>query len=40
MRTFHLFLKRTFDILVSAAFLVFMTVIPVLIVVPVVIKLT
>ncbi|MBO5869329.1 MAG: sugar transferase [Clostridia bacterium] len=40
MRTFNLFLKRTFDIFVSVFFILFMIVIPVLIVVPIVIKLT
>lgn len=40
MRTFNLFLKRTFDIFVSVFFILFMIVIPVLIVVPIIIKLT
>ena len=40
MRRFNLFLKRTFDILVSAFAIIFLTVIPVFIVVPIVIKLT
>lgn len=40
MKTFHLFLKRTFDIVVSALALVFLTIIPVMIVVPIVIRLT
>jgi lipopolysaccharide/colanic/teichoic acid biosynthesis glycosyltransferase len=40
MRRFNLFLKRTFDILVSSIAIIFLTVIPVLIVVPIIIKLT
>ncbi len=40
MRKFNLFLKRAFDIFVSALFILILTVIPVMIVVPVVIKLT
>lgn len=40
MRTFNLFLKRTFDICVSAVFIILLTVIPVLIIVPLTIKLT
>lgn len=40
MRKFNLFLKRAFDIAVSAVALVMLTVIPVMIVVPIVIKLT
>ncbi len=40
MRTFNLFLKRTFDIFVSAFFILLMIVIPVFIIVPVIIKLT
>lgn len=40
MRTFNLFLKRALDILVSAVAILFMTVIPVLIIIPIVIKLT
>ncbi len=39
MRKLNLFLKRTFDILVSSFILIFMTVIPVLIVIPIIIKL-
>lgn len=40
MRKFNLFLKRFFDILISLFFIVLLTIIPVLIVVPVVIRLT
>lgn len=40
MRTFHLFLKRAFDLAVSALAILFMTVIPVWIVVSLAIKLT
>ncbi len=40
MRKFNLFLKRTFDIFVSAITLIIFTVIPVMIVVPILIKLT
>lgn len=40
MRNINLFLKRTFDIVVSAVALLIFTVIPVMIVVPIVIKLT
>lgn len=40
MHTFNLFLKRTFDIIVSSVFIILFTVIPVLIVVPIVIRLT
>lgn len=40
MRTFHFALKRAFDIVVSLFFIILLTVIPVLIVVPLVIKLT
>jgi len=40
MRNFHLFLKRAFDITVSLIAIIFLTIIPVLIVVPIVIKLT
>ena len=40
MRTFNLFLKRLFDIVVSAVAIVLLTVIPVWIVVPIAIKLT
>ncbi len=40
MRSFHLFLKRTFDVVVSAIAILCLTVIPVLIVIPIVIKLT
>lgn len=40
MRKFNLFLKRVFDILVSAFAILFMTVIPVLIIIPIVIKFT
>ncbi len=40
MRKFHFALKRTFDIVVSLFFIILLTVIPVLIVVPLVIKLT
>lgn len=40
MRTFNLFLKRTFDIVVSALAILGLTVIPVWIVVPIAIKLT
>ena len=40
MHKFHLFLKRTFDIAVSLTALIILTVIPVMIVVPLVIKLT
>lgn len=40
MRKFNFFLKRAFDIVVSVVALVMLTVIPVLIVVPVIIKLT
>ncbi|MBQ2973980.1 MAG: sugar transferase [Clostridia bacterium] len=39
MREFNLFLKRAFDILVSSFILIFMTVIPVIIIIPIVIKL-
>lgn len=40
MRTFNLFLKRSFDIVVSAVAILFLLVFPVLIVVPILIKLT
>ena len=40
MRKFNLFLKRAFDILVSSVLIIFFTVIPVMIVVPIVIRLT
>lgn len=40
MRKFNFFLKRLFDILVSLFFIVLLTVIPVLIIVPIVIRLT
>ena len=40
MRIFNLFLKRTFDIFVSITFLLLMTIIPVLIIIPIVIKFT
>lgn len=40
MRTFNLFLKRTFDIVVSLIGILVLTVIPVMIVVPLMIKLT
>ena len=40
MRKFNLFLKRTFDVIVSAIVLVFFTLIPVMIIVPLVIKFT
>ena len=40
MRSFNLFLKRTFDILVSTIAIVSLTIIPVLIVIPIVIRLT
>lgn len=40
MRNFNLFLKRTFDIFVSAFFILLMTVIPILIIIPIIIKLT
>lgn len=40
MRKFNLFLKRAFDIVVSAIALIMLTVIPVMIIVPIVIKLT
>ena len=40
MRAFNLFLKRAFDVFVSALAILFLTVIPVLIVVPIIIKLT
>lgn len=40
MRKFNLLLKRTFDIIVSLIFIVLLTVIPVFIVVPIVIRLT
>lgn len=40
MRAFNLFLKRTFDVVVSLFAIIFLTVIPVLIVVPIIIKLT
>lgn len=40
MRKFNFFLKRTFDIAASAVAILFITVIPVLIIVPIVIKLT
>ena len=40
MRTLNLFLKRTFDIVVSVLFILLLTVIPVLIVVPIAIKLS
>lgn len=40
MRNFNLFLKRAFDIIVSAIAIVLMTVIPVFIIVPIVIRLT
>lgn len=40
MRKFNLFIKRTFDIFVSACFIILLTVIPVFIIVPVAIKLT
>lgn len=39
MRKLNLFLKRMFDILVSSFILIFMTVIPVIIIIPIVIKL-
>ena len=40
MRTFNFFLKRAFDIFVSTIAILFMTIIPVLIIIPIVIKLT
>lgn len=40
MRAFNLFLKRTFDILVSLIAILFLTLIPVMIVIPIVIRLT
>lgn len=40
MRNFNFFLKRLFDILISSFFILLLTVIPVLIVVPIVIRLT
>ena len=40
MRKFNLFLKRAFDIVVSLTAILFTTIIPVLIVIPIVIKLT
>ena len=40
MRKFNFFLKRTFDILVSSIFIVLLTIIPVFIVIPIVIRLT
>ena len=40
MRKFNLFLKRAFDIIVSLVALIVLTVIPVMIVIPIVIKLT
>lgn len=40
MRSFQLFVKRAFDIVASAIMILFLTVIPVLIIVPIVIKLT
>lgn len=40
MRTFQLFIKRIFDIVVSGLMILFLTVIPVLIIIPIVIKLT
>ncbi len=40
MRKFHLFIKRAFDICASCALILILTVIPVLIVVPIVIRLT
>ena len=40
MRALNLFLKRTFDILISLIFILFFTVIPVLIIVPIAIRLT
>lgn len=40
MRKFHLFIKRLFDICASASLIIFLTIIPVLIIVPIAIKLT
>ena len=40
MRKLNLFLKRTFDIVVSTIALIFFTIIPVMIIIPIVIKLT
>lgn len=40
MKTLNMFLKRLFDIIVSILFILFMTIIPVLIVVPIAIRLT
>lgn len=40
MRTFNLFLKRAFDIFVSTLAILLLTVIPVLIIIPIIIKLT